>query len=979
MQLADLIAVLAEEALSSRDELHGHALLLATLEDEAAEGALDEPAQQYADFCSRTAAASESLGLTGLARAASVLADGLGMMSGLPLEMRAPAGPLLTHWLDFFPRYLTDWAAGSPDAAAIERLLVEMAEAEYLTPLDTDQLAELGALLMSPPNAAAQQAELLPAFTPPDEEATSLVLPDDAERDVVEGFLAESPALVERLGAIVAELARGAVSASQLEIAHRAAHTVKGTAAIAGIRGVATLAHALEDVLEVFRSPDFVPPPGVHQALMAGCDQLELAVEHVAGNAPAPDEFASVTRRLHAWACEVQGIAVPPEELHENGTAATQQVTVARAPEGAAFTGQPDFQPIAAATAPEAAHEEEAQIRIPVKAMDKIFRAINELSVGLLRLRMRSDEMINRSEGMLALEQTAALRLAEIESRVTIDGLGRASGVPSAGAAGAALPSDFDAIELDRYNELTGAAQSLSEAIGDLRAARSELTPGLRDVAALAQRQLDFARDAQYHIAQSRLRPLADLRSRMRRIVRQTCSAVGREATLEIHGDDLRVDAAVLGPLSEALLHLLRNSVDHGIESPDERVAVGKPREGTIRLHFSALGGGVVTTLSDDGKGLDHETILDKAIWNGLVPPDANLTPEQIGRLIFLPGFSTRNAVTETSGRGVGLDAVTQAVASLQGNVSVTSQPGSGSQFRLFVLASVGTVHALHVVADGEHFLVPSIQLERAEAAQLPGEAAPADSAEALPAIGLPALLHGHGAQISQHAGPRPVLVVNVDGLQRRIEIDRIVEAREFLISSPPELIRRLPGVSGVATLADGSLGLALDLIALARKPLPVRRQGMAQLQSSVREQRHILVADDSASVRNTLGALLRDANYKVTLARDGLEAMKALIDTPFSLVLTDLEMPQLNGFELTDFIRNRSAQASLPVIMLTSRGQEKHRTRASQAGVNAFLVKPYADQQLLDTVREALAASPASAVSRHQAEESTRVTEEAT
>jgi chemotaxis protein histidine kinase CheA/FixJ family two-component response regulator len=1000
MQLSDLIAVLAEEALSNRDDLRSHALLIATLEDEAAEGMLDEPAQQYADFCSRASAASESLGLSGLARAASVLSEGLGMISGLPLEMRAPAGPLLSHWPDFFAGYLTAWADGAPDAAAVERLLAEMAAAEYLTPLDPDQFAELGMMLMTPPDAAAQQAELTPSFAPPDAKAMSLALPEDAEREVIEGFLAEGPALVERLAAIVAQLSRGTVSAEQMELAHRSAHTVKGTAAIAGIRGIATLAHALEDVLEAYRRADFKAPHGLHAALTAGCDQLELAIEHIAGDALPPAEFETVTRRLHAWASRLQGVEVPPEELIDHDA---PEATTARTADAASIPEISSFSPaftefstefsssaLAGALATVAtlqtqaplpaadAEEEEAQIRIPVRAMDKIFGSINELSVGLLRLRMRSNEVLNRNEAMLALEQAASLRLAEIERRVSIDGLGRQSESIGTASNAAAPASDFDAIELDRYNELTGATQALSEAIGDLRAARTELTPGLRDVAALAQRQLEFARDAQHHIAQSRLRPLSDLRSRMRRIVRQTCSAVGQEAVLEITGDDLRVDAAVLGPLSEALLHLLRNSVDHGIEPPEARLAAGKPREGVIRLQFAALGGGIVTTIADDGKGLDYEAILDKAIWNELVPPDAHLTPEQIGRLIFLPGFSTRSAVTETSGRGVGLDAVSQAVASLQGNVSVTSQPGAGSRFRVFVLASVGTVHALHVVADGEHFLVPSIQLERAEIAQLPGDEPDADPTGAIPKTWLPTLLHGQRAAQGATGSARPFLAVKVDGMARHIEIDRIVEAREFLISTPPDLIRRLPGVSGVATLADGSLGLALDLTALARKPLPVRSQGMAQLQSALKEQLHILVVDDSTSVRNTLSALLRDANYKVSTARDGLEAMKAILDNRFALVLTDLEMPQLNGLELTDFIRNRSAQTDLPVIMLTSRGQDKHRLRATQVGVDAFLVKPYADQQLLDTVRAALSKADTSGRSPNRHEKSISTAAEA-
>lgn len=664
-----------------------------------------------------------------------------------------------------------------------------------------------------------------------------------------------------------------------------------------------------------------------------------------------------------------------------------------------AIKALPVWPAIAPAAAPQpapgesdAAAEDELQVRISAKALDKIFRAVNELAIGLLRLRTQNDDILTRSNALLALDQVATQRLADIEQRVTLEGLGRSAASASATASTHAGPQaesrqfgspyfasaqatqpthpGFDALEMDRYNELTGATQALSEAIDDMRGARDAVLPSLREVSVLIQRQLDIAREARFQIAQARLRPLSGLRARLRRTVRQTGAAVGRDALLEITGDDLRVDAAVLGPLSEALLHLLRNCVDHGIEAPAERVAAGKPAQGNIRVTFSGLGSGVVITITDDGRSLDHEAIFNKALWSGLVPSDAKLSKEEISRVIFLPGFSTRSAVTETSGRGVGLDAVAQAVASLQGNIGVTSVEGSSTEFRLFVLSSIGTIHALHLEAGGEHFLVPSNQLERVDAAPFLMDLLLNVNAEkAVFTQSLQQLLHGTtggtGSTDGRLPGPGadletlPALVINVDGTQRRITVDRIIEAREFLISPIPTLIDRMSGVSGVATLADGSLGLVLDLIDLSRKPLPVQSAGLRQLAAAVQEQAHILVVDDSASVRNTISALLRDENYRVTTARDGLDAMRVMQDQPFALVLTDLEMPQANGFELTEFIRNRSSQPNVPVIMLTSRGQDKHRERAVAVGVNAFLVKPYSDEGLLQAMRAALDAAP--------------------
>ena len=983
MQLTELTLIIAEEAALSRDSLLAGAIALTSLEaTEANQPTLDEAAFTYADFCTRSSQATESLGLGGLAWAASSVAHMLEPMPQRELVARASAAPLLTRWPDFFMAYLDGWSQGDLGQVDIAGLLTDLAHARQLVLWEEDQLRELELLLTSPPSMADQQSALLPNFELPEAEAMSLQIPEDSDADILDGFLAEGPAQVEQLSNIVAELSAGQVSAAQLELAHRNAHTLKGTAAISGIRGIATLAHALEDVLEIFRQADFVAPAGLHQVMAASCDQLDLALNHLANKTPVTQDFEQVTCQLHAWASHLQGIEVPAELLVVEGAQAGSAVGVSRADETSLQIENSANTVYAAALAEggaiEAQGDEDPQVRISAKALDKVFRAVNELAIGLLRLRTQNDELMNRFGALEGLDQVAALRLAEIESRVVLQGLGRAAetvGVGSGSGIRVALQNrpavgvlftaeqeqqaGFNALEMDRYNELTGSAQALNEAMNDLRAARAELLPSLRDVNVLTQRQLDIAREARYQIAQARLRPLSGLRARLRRTVRQTGTAVGTRANVTISGDDLRVDAAVLGPLSEALLHLLRNSVDHGIEPPDERLALGKPEEGSIQVNFSARGSGVVITITDDGRGLDYAAILNKAQWSGLVPVDAELTEEEIGRLIFLPGFTTRSAVTETSGRGVGLDAVTQAVSSLQGSIAVSSELGFGTEFRLFVLSSIGTVHALLLEAHGEKFLVPSTQLERAEPAALVNDV-PVDGSD-MPVISLPQLLHGGPSDHSVGHRQKPSLVVNVDGLLRRIEVDRIIEAREYLVSPPPGLIDRMSGISGVASLSDGSLALVLDLIDLSRRPLPVQAQGLRDMQAALREQQHVLVVDDSSSVRNTIGALLRDVNYKVTLARDGLEAMRAMMDGRFTAVLTDLEMPQLNGFELTEFIRSRSDQPDVPVIMLTSRGQDKHREHALSVGVNAFLIKPYSDQNLLETVRAAIRGERAS------------------
>ena len=317
MQLTELTLIMAEEAALNRDSLLAGATALTTLaSNEANQPLLDEAAFTYADFCSRSSQATESLGLSGLAWVAASLAHMLAPpMPDSAQSARAGAAQLLTHWPDFFMSYLDGWSQGNLAQVDIGGLLVDLAQAKQLVLLDEDQLRELEFLLKSPPSMADQQAALLPKFELPNAQAMSLQIPEDSEADILDGILAEGPAQIEQLSNIVAELVAGQVSAAQLELAHRNAHTLKGTASMCGVRGIATLAHALEDVLEVFRREDFAAPAGLHQVLAASCDQLDLALNHLAHKTPVTQEFELVTCQLHAWASHLQGIEVPPDLL----------------------------------------------------------------------------------------------------------------------------------------------------------------------------------------------------------------------------------------------------------------------------------------------------------------------------------------------------------------------------------------------------------------------------------------------------------------------------------------------------------------------------------------------------------------------------------------------------------------------------------------------------------------------------------------
>ncbi len=498
MQLVELIHILADEARSARPELLGQAVQLATLDEESDAAALELAAQAYSDFCQRTAAATQSLGLQGVSSLAGVLADGVAMVAALTVDLRVSAAPLLTLWPDFLISYLEAWALAAP-VPQMAHLMAHIEAAEFVTPLDADQRAGLAALLGAPPALAQQQAALTPPWEPLADDAFSLEVPADSDPATLESVLLEGPVLLERLSDVVARLGSGAVAPDQLELAHRHAHTLKGSAAIAGLRGIATLAHALEDAMEAFRREGFNAPPPLLDAMQAGCEQLDHAFDHLANHTPAPALLQATGHVLHAWACQLQGQDVPAAALE---AAPVQAASLPASPAPSRAT-------------PDMPADDEAQIRVPARALDKIFRAVNELSAGLLRLRLQSDALLARTESMSGLEQTASARLLEIEQRVSVDGLQRQGTTPAMGTDRGTGSGGFDAIELNRYNELAGAAQALSEAVLDLRVARQELVPSVRDVATLAQRQLEFAREARYQLAQARLRPLADLRPQL--------------------------------------------------------------------------------------------------------------------------------------------------------------------------------------------------------------------------------------------------------------------------------------------------------------------------------------------------------------------------------------------------------------------------------------------------------------------------------
>ncbi|MDH4234179.1 MAG: response regulator, partial [Gallionella sp.] len=573
-----------------------------------------------------------------------------------------------------------------------------------------------------------------------------------------------------------------------------------------------------------------------------------------------------------------------------------------------------------------------------------------------------------RSKAMITHNLVLQQRVVDIEKLVMVHGL-------SLTRPAAAEDASFDPLEMDRYTELHGATRSLVEISTDAREMADNLASSIVNLRSEVTQQAGINKELQYQVVATRLAPVSVLSSRLVRNVRQTCQQTGKQAELVITGGEIQVDGDVINKLADPLLHLLRNAVDHGIETPADRIAAGKPEEGRINLDFSRQGLGIIVTIRDDGKGLDYERIRKKAIEQKLIRADQQMTHPELARLVLLPGFSTREQVSEISGRGVGMDVVATRLANIKGTVELSSVPGQGCEIVLRFQASLVTQHTLLVEAGKQIFAIPIHYIKEAFPPGFGKISLTGDGEwllgewqftmrdenyavrELAPLTGYPSVPAG----AERYAAMPKILIRTLDGTIA-VLVDRLLDSRSVMVKNMGKYLPHVHGVSGVTILGDGTLVPLLNVPELLAEPIAVTAAA-AELAASARlRTRRILVVDDSLSVRKGLMQLLQDAAFEVKGAGDGMEAIRVMETFKPNLVCTDMEMPNMNGLELTQHLRLKEDARHLPIIMITSRSMEKHRRQALNAGVDVYMTKPYTDAELLQNVQLALQAASAQA-----------------
>jgi chemosensory pili system protein ChpA (sensor histidine kinase/response regulator) len=820
-------------------------------------------------------------------------------------------------------------AVGNGDALEVAQGAEELAEAivSGAMPLDAealelfgDAVRQLTVALNQPGGVSRKQAA--PAAPPPAARVVQVVPPE-----LVEGFLEEGRELLERSWNYFKALEASPGNREVLLEIRRAVHTLKGSAAMVGLRDISRLGHAMEDVLDELNAGQRAYDRSI-QDLFART--LDAIAEGVAARGVMPAEASKIEAEYAA----LRGAPAAPEVVQ---TVATAVPAPAVPPVSTALPSPPD-------------PAFSQYVRVSLDHLDSSLRGIGEFSV----IRAGWDTQLAAHRRQLDELSLAIRRCQRIANRLETEYAVYAPGTTNFENGFESGRSEFDALEFDRYTEFHLLSRDLSETASDLVTIETQLSKHVAEFEGTRGRYAKASAELQDNILSMRMAPVANIASRLERTVRTTARTLGKEVELRIEGSATEIDKAALEALAPAIEHILRNAVSHGVEDVASRLDAGKPGQGVITFKASREGSNAVFHVRDDGAGIDAERVRSTAIRNGLLSAAqaAALQGKALYDLLFEPGFSTAASVNEISGRGVGLDIVRSSIESLKGTVSIESTPGQGTTFIVRLPLSQAILRVLFVEAAGQVFALPLANVLRAGKAVVIAASERIRQVAIEEALRLPTIVPGRGK--------RPAVVLDCGSEQIALLVSRIMEIREVLVRPPSGLLKKAPAVAGTTTLADGTVVLVLQPPKLLRarrnqSEIDARAGGPSAFAAAPqRAPLEILVIDDSVSVRRVVTNTLKKQGWNVTSAKDGLEALEVLHSMQRSpdAILVDVEMPRMDGYDFTVALRSEPQHRSTPVIMLTSRGGDKHRQKAFDVGVTDFLVKPYVEDTLVATIQ---------------------------
>ncbi|MCL2075364.1 MAG: Hpt domain-containing protein [Betaproteobacteria bacterium] len=714
----------------------------------------------------------------------------------------------------------------------------------------------------------------------------------------------------------------------------RLLHTFKGGARMAGAMNLGELTHVTET-----RVGELVHVGGGSDAdldeIASVIDTLAETVERYSSG-----DFSAVV---------VMPMPETPTPTESALGVPTEDVTAEDMPVTAAPDRVEPAKP-APKTTPEA-EGARAQMRVRADLIDQLVNEAGELSIARARIegemRELKSSLIDLTENVIRLRRQ--LREIEIQAETQIQS-----------RTGMDAKAEFDPLELDRFTRFQELTRMMAESVNDVATVQQNLLKNLdaADAAIIAQARLN--RHLQQSLMSVRMVPFYSQNERLYRLVRQTAKELGKRANLDIHGGQVEMDRSVLEKILSPLEHMLRNAIAHGLEAQEKRLAAGKPETGEVVLSLVQEGNEVILTLSDDGGGMDVPKIRAKAESAGLLKPEQQISDQELLNFIFASGFSTASDVSQIAGRGVGMDVVKTEISALGGRIEIINNPGQGATFRLYLPLTLAVTQVVLIQVAGKLFAIPSAMIEQVMEVKervindIRTKSEVVWQGRHYPFHYLPRLL---GDNESMQEPRRLYWVVLLRSGNQRVSvlIDEMFGNQEIVVKNVGPQMARVVGIAGASVLGDGKVVLILNPVALANRMAGVGEQIPAESADIVKtvaessRQPAIMVVDDSLTVRKITSRLLAREGYQVVLAKDGVDALEQLLDFVPDVILSDIEMPRMDGFDLVRNIRADQRLNKVPVIMITSRTADKHRNLAKEIGANHYLGKPYNEDELLE------------------------------
>jgi chemosensory pili system protein ChpA (sensor histidine kinase/response regulator) len=594
-------------------------------------------------------------------------------------------------------------------------------------------------------------------------------------------------------------------------------------------------------------------------------------------------------------------------------------------------------------------------LRMRADVLDRLINEAGEVSIARSRMER---EMQNFKQSSTDLTDSVSrlrtyLRELEIEAEAQLQS--RMSLLQEA-------HETFDPLEFDRFTRLQELTRLMAESVNDVATIQHGLLLNLDQTGAALQQQNRMNRELQQGLMGVRMLPFATISERLQRIVRQTARELDKQVEMTIEGETVEMDRGVLDKMGAPLEHLLRNAVAHGLESSDERKNIGKSEVGHIKLKVSLDNDEIKIEIADDGAGINLAKVKQKAIDNGLFTQDQSITDQALMTVIFEPGFTTAEAVSQIAGRGVGLDAVRSDIAALSGRIDVSNVQGAGAIFNIHLPVTLSVAQVVMVRTGNKVFAIPSVMVEQVQKLKQETlleayQASKIDWASREYPLHFLSKLVGDVDHIAQHHSYTPVILLRSGTYRNAIHVDEIMGNQEVVMKPMGTQLAHVPGMIGATVLGDGAIVLVINPVQLANRE--ALSSGAIKVNSIApaleQAKKVVLVVDDSLTMRKVLSRVLEREDFEVITANDGMDAVMKLQTMTPDIILTDIEMPRMDGFEFSRHVRDNPNTANTPLVIISSRTAEKHRTVAQQIGVNAFLGKPVQDEDLLQQVKTLL------------------------